>query len=147
MTTRSLIDNGENMIVGLDHVAIAVSKLDEALHIYEKILGLKLEKITVVEDQKVRLAFLSAGETKIELLEPTVPESTVARFIEKRGEGIHHIALQVTNIEEALKRLKEKGIALVDERPRVGAEGGKIAFLHPKSLKNVLIELCEKQSL
>ena len=135
------------MIVGLDHVAIAVSKLDEALHIYEKILGLKLEKITVVEDQKVRLAFLSAGETKIELLEPTVPESTVARFIEKRGEGMHHIALQVTNIEEALKRLKEKGIALVDERPRVGAEGGKIAFLHPKSLKNVLIELCEKQSL
>lgn len=134
------------MIVGLDHIAIAVSKLDEALQIYEKILGLKIEKIRVVEDQKVRLAFLSAGETKIELLEPTTAESAVARFIEKRGEGIHHIALKVTDIEGFLKQLKEKGIVLVDEKPRVGAEGGKIAFLHPKSLKNVLIELCEKQS-
>ncbi len=134
------------MIVGLDHIAIAVSQLDEALQIYEKILGLKLEKIRVVEDQKVRLAFLSAGETKIELLEPTTAESAVARFIEKRGEGIHHIALKVTDIEGFLKQLKEKGIVLVDEKPRVGAEGGKVAFLHPKSLKNVLIELCENQS-
>jgi len=131
------------MIVGLDHIAIAVSQLDEALLIYEKILGLKLEKIRVVEDQKVRLAFLSAGETKIELLEPTDAESAVARFIEKRGIGIHHIALKVTDIEGFLKQLKEKGIVLIDEKPRVGAEGGKIAFLHPKSLKNVLIELVE----
>ncbi|MDH5782146.1 MAG: methylmalonyl-CoA epimerase [Candidatus Bathyarchaeota archaeon] len=131
------------MIVELDHIAIAVSKLDEALQIYEKILGLKLEKTMVVEDQKVRLAFLLAGETRIELLEPTATESAVSRFIEKKGEGIHHIALKVTNIEGFLKQLKEKGIALVDEKPRVGAEGGKIAFLHPKSLKNVLIELCE----
>ena len=131
------------MIVGLDHIGIAVSQLDEALQIYEKILGLKLEKIRFVEDQKVRLAFLLAGETKVELLEPTAAESAVARFIEKRGEGMHHIAFKVTNIEGLLKQLKEKGIALVDERPRVGAEGGKIAFLHPKSLKNVLIELCE----
>lgn len=134
------------MIVGLDHIAIAVSKLDEAIQIYEKILGLKLEKIMVVEDQKVRLAFLSAGETKIELLEPMAAESAVARFIEKRGEGIHHIALKVTDIEGSLEQLKEKGIVLVDEKPRVGAEGGKVAFLHPKSLKNVLIELCENQS-
>ena len=132
------------MIVGLDHIAIAVSQLDEALQIYEKILGLKLEKIRVVEDQKVRLAFLSAGETKIELLEPTTAESAVARFIEKRGEGIHHIALKVTDIEGFLEQLKEKGIVLIDEKPRVGAEGGKIAFLHPKSLKNVLIEICER---
>lgn len=131
------------MIVGLDHIAIAVSQLDEALQIYQKILGLKLEKITVVKDQKVRLAFLLAGETKIELLEPTAAESAVARFIEKKGEGIHHIALKVTNIEGFLGQLKQKGIALVDEKPRVGAEGGKIAFLHPKSLKNVMIELCE----
>jgi methylmalonyl-CoA/ethylmalonyl-CoA epimerase len=134
------------MIVGLDHIGIAVEKLDEALQIYQKTLGLKLEKIRVVKDQKVRLAFLLAGETKIELLEPTATESAVARFIEKKGEGIHHIALKVTNIEGFLKQLKEKGIALVDEKPRVGAEGGKIAFLHPKSLKNVLIELCEEQS-
>ena len=131
------------MIVGLDHIAIAVSNLDEALLIYQDILGLKLERTMVVEDQKVRLAFLLAGETKIELLEPTAAESAVARFIEKKGEGIHHIALKVTNIEAFLKQLKEKGIALVDEKPRVGAEGRKIAFMHPKSLKNVLIELCE----
>jgi len=144
MTTQhNLIDSGGNMIVELDHIAIAVSKLDEALQIYQKILGLKLEKTMVVEDQKVRLAFLLAGKTKIELLEPTATESAVSRFIEKKGEGIHHIALKVTNIESFLKQLKEKGIALADEKPRVGAEGGKIAFLHPKSLKNVLIELCE----
>ncbi len=97
----------------------------------------------IVEDQKVRVAFFLAGETKIELLEPTAAESAVARFIEKRGEGIHHIAFKVTNIEGFLKQLKEKGIVLIDEKPRVGAEGGKIAFLHPKSLKNVLIELVE----
>ena len=144
MTTQhNLIGSGGNMIVELDHIAIAVSKLDEALQIYQNILGLKLEKIRVVENQKVRLAFLLAGETKIELLEPIAAESAVARFIKKKGEGIHHIALKVTNIEGFLKQLKEKGIALVDEKPRVGAEGGKIAFLHPKSLKNVLIELCE----
>jgi len=131
------------MIVGLDHIAIAVSNLDEALLIYQDILGLKLERTMVVEDQKVRLAFLLAGETKIELLEPTAAESAVARFIEKKGEGIHHIALKVSNIEAFLKQLKERGIALVDEKPRVGAEGRKIAFMHPKSLKNVLIELCE----
>ena len=134
------------MIIGLDHIGIAVSKLDEALQIYQEILGLKLEKVKVVENQNVRLAFLLAGETKIELLEPIAAESAVAKFINKKGEGIHHIALRVTNIEGFLRHLKEKGIALVDETPRVGAEGGKIAFLHPKSLKNVLIELCEKQS-
>lgn len=134
------------MIVGLDHIAIAVSKLDEALRIYQSVLGLKLEKTMIVEDQKTKLAFLLAGETRIELLEATAPESAVARFIEKKGEGIHHIALKVANIEGFLKQLKEKGMTLVDEKPRVGAEGGKIAFLHPKSLKNVLIELCEEQS-
>lgn len=131
------------MIVGLDHIGIAVSKLDEALRIYQKILGLKLEKTMSDENRKLRLAFLLADETKIELLEPTAPGSTVARFIEKKGEGIHHIAFQVTNIENFLKQLKEKGIPLIDEKPRVGAEGGKIAFLHPKSLGNVLVELCE----
>jgi methylmalonyl-CoA/ethylmalonyl-CoA epimerase len=132
------------MIVGLDHIAIAVSKLDEALQIYQNALGLKLEKITIVENQKVRVALLLAGETKIELLEPTSTESAVARFIEKRGEGMHHIAFKVTDIEGFLKQLKEKGIALVDEKPRIGAEGGKIAFLHPKSFRNVLIELCKR---
>ncbi|MGD8505963.1 MAG: methylmalonyl-CoA epimerase [Candidatus Bathyarchaeota archaeon] len=131
------------MIVGLDHIAIAVSKLDETVQIYEKTLGLKLEKIKVVEEQKVRVAFFSVGESKIELVEPTAPESAVAKFIDKKGEGIHHVALKVANIEGFLKQLKEEGIALVNERPRVGAEGRKIAFLHPKSLKNVLLELVE----
>jgi len=132
------------MIVGLDHVAIAVSKLDEAVEIYERQLGLKLEKVRVVEQQKVKTALLRAGDTKIELLEPTDAESTVAKFMEKRGEGIHHIALAVSNIESHLKELKEKGIALIDEKPKIGAEGGKIAFIHPKSTKSVLIELVER---
>jgi len=131
------------MIRGVDHVAIAVNKLDEALEIYQRQLGLKLEKIRVVEQQKVKAALLRAGDTKIELLEPTDAESTVAKFLEKRGEGIQHIALLVSNIETHLKELKEKGIALIDEKPRTGVEGGKIAFIHPKSTKNVLIELVE----
>jgi len=133
------------MIKGLDHVAIAVNKLDEALEIYERALGWKLEKIRVVEQQKVRVAIILVGHTKIELLEPIDSESTVAKFLEKRGEGIHHIALAVSNIESHLEELKKKGIALIDEKPRIGMEGGKIAFLHPKNLKNVLIELVETQ--
>jgi methylmalonyl-CoA epimerase len=132
------------MIKGLDHIGIAVEKIEDALAIYEKTLGLKLGKIKLVEDQKVKLAILYVGETKIELLEPTDPEGPVGKFLQKRGEGIHHIALKVSKIEEAIKKLKEKGIVFIDEKPRIGAEGGKIAFLHPKSTKNVLLELCEK---
>lgn len=132
------------MITGLDHIGIAVKSLDEALEIYENILGLEVDKIRVVEEQRVKMAFLLAGETKIELQEPTDKEGPVARFIEKRGEGVHHIAFTVADIEAALQELKDKGIAVVDEKPRIGAEGYKIAFLHPKSTKNVLMELCEK---
>lgn len=131
------------MITGLNHVAIAVNKLDEAVEIFERQLGLKLEKMKVVEQQKVKVALLRAGDTKIELLEPTDTESPVAKFLEKRGEGIHHIALSVSGIESHLKELSEKGIALIDEKPRTGMEGGKIAFIHPKSTKNVLVELVE----
>ena len=131
------------MITGVDHIGIAVTDLDEALQIYQKILGLKLEKITIVEDQKTKIAQLFAGETKIELLEPTDEESPVARFLKKRGEGFHHIALKVTNINAALQEVKKKGITLVDETPRIGADGFPIAFLHPKGTKNVLVELCE----
>lgn len=134
---------GRKMITALDHVGIAVNKIDEALQVFEKILGLKLEKIRTVEDQRVKSALLHAGETKIELLEPTDKESTVAKFLEKRGEGIHHISFKVTGIEDMLQKLKSQGITLVDEKPRKGAEGGRIAFLHPKSTRNVLIELCE----
>ena len=132
------------MITGLDHIGIAVNNLNEALRIYEGILGLKLVKIKIVESQEVKVALLSAGETKIELLEPTNEESPVAKFIAKRGEGIQHIALTVSNIENSLEEMKRKGIALIDEKPRIGVEGHKIAFLHPKSTKNVLVELCEK---
>ncbi len=132
------------MITELDHIGIAVKNLDDALEIYERILGLKVEKIRDFEEQKVKTAFLLAGETKIELLEPTDKEGPVARFIEKRGEGVHHLAFTVTDIEAALQKMKDKGIAVVDEKPRIGAEGFKIAFLHPKSTKNVLVELCEK---
>ncbi|MCD6240929.1 methylmalonyl-CoA epimerase [Candidatus Bathyarchaeota archaeon] len=133
------------MFEGVHHVGIAVKNMDEALEIFQKKLGLKLEKITVVEDQKVKSAMLSSGgETKIELLEPTSQDSPVGRFLEKRGEGIHHIALKVKGIEELLKRLKDEGLNLVNETPRIGVEGTKIAFIHPKSTKNVLIELCEE---
>jgi len=132
------------MVTGLDHVGIAVSNLNEALEIYEGILGLKLEKTKTVENQGVKVAMLLAGETKIELLEPTNEESPVAKFIAKKGEGIHHIALIVSDIDGSLEEMKRRGIALIDEKPRIGFEGHKIAFLHPKSTKNVLVELCEK---
>lgn len=131
------------MIKGLNHVAIAVNKLDEALEVFDHELGWKLEKTRVVKQQKIKAALLRMGDTKIELLEPTGADSTVAKFLEKRGEGIHHIAVTVSDIEGHLEELKEKGIALIDEKPRVGMEGGKIAFIHPKSTKNVLIELVE----
>lgn len=132
------------MIVGVDHIGIAVNNLEDALKIYRDILGLKLEKIYVAEEDKVKSAMLLAGEIKIELMEPTDEESSVTRFLEKRGEGMHHIALRVKEIESFLQQLKEKGIVLVDEKPRKGVEGGKIAFLHPKSTRKVLLELCEK---
>jgi len=132
------------MITGLEHIGIAVSNLDEALEVYEKILGLKGQKIRVIEEQKVKAALLLAGKIKIELIEPIDEEGPVARFIEKKGEGIHHIAFTVTDLEDFLKKIKEKGIVLVDEKPKIGAEGYRMAFLHPKSTKNVLVELCEK---
>jgi methylmalonyl-CoA/ethylmalonyl-CoA epimerase len=132
------------MITGLDHIGIAVNNLNEALGIYEKTLGLKLVKIKTVQEQGVKVALLLAGETKVELLEPINEESSVAKFIVKKGEGIHHIAFTVEDIENSLKEAKQKGIVLIDEKPRIGFEGHKIAFLHPKSTKNVLIEFCEK---
>jgi len=133
------------LVVGVDHIGIAVNNLDEAISLYRDFLGLELEGVHVVEEQKVRVAsFSTGGETRIELLEPTESESPVAKFIEKRGEGVHHIALKVRNIEAVLQELKEKGLTLVDEKPRVGVGGAKIAFIHPKSTRSVLIELCEK---
>ena len=134
----------KRMIKGIDHIGIAVNDLNEALAVYERALGLKHERVTVVESQKVKVAFLQVGESRIELLEPLSKESALAGFLEKRGEGIHHIALRVDGIEDMLKKLQNQGITLIDEKPRPGAEGGKIAFLHPKSVKGVLLELCER---
>ena len=131
------------MIKGLDHVAIAVKSVEEVLKIYDQVLGLKAEKVKVVEQQKVKVGAIRVGETKIELLEPTGPESTVARFLEKRGEGIHHIALQVSDIGATISELRQKGATMIDEKPRMGFEGKKIAFINPKSTANVLIELVE----
>jgi methylmalonyl-CoA/ethylmalonyl-CoA epimerase len=132
------------MFKKIDHVGIAVKNLGEAVKVWEG-LGLKVEEIEEVPDQKVRTAIIHIGESRIELLEPTAEDSPIAKFIAKRGEGIHHIALGVTNIEEHLRELKEKGYRLIDEEPRIGAGGAKIAFVHPKAVTGVLLELCERE--
>ncbi len=128
----------------IEHLGIAVRSIEEALPYYEKVLGLSCYNIEQVADQKVRTAFLKVGDTKIELLEPTSPESTIAKFIENRGEGIHHIAFAVKGIEGALQEAEEAGVRLIDKAPRGGAEGLSIAFLHPKSTQGVLTEFCEE---
>ncbi len=132
------------MIKKIDHVGIAVKNLDEAVKVWEK-LGLKVAEIEEVPDQKVRVAVFKVGESRIELLEGTSEDSPISKFIAKRGEGIHHIALGVENIEEHLEKLKEEGFRLIDEKPRIGAGGAKIAFVHPKSVNGVLLELCERE--
>jgi len=132
------------MVRKLDHVAIAVKNLDEALETYEKLFGLKPEKIEDVPDQKVKAAILPIGNgSEIELIQPVDNESGVAKFLEKKGEGIHHIALEVENVDEELKTLAAQGVTLIDKEPRSGL-AGRIAFLHPKSTRGVLIELCQK---
>ncbi|MBO4571693.1 MAG: methylmalonyl-CoA epimerase [Bacteroidales bacterium] len=129
----------------IEHLGIAVKSLEEAIPYYENVLGLKCYAIEEVTDQKVRTAFFKIGQTKLELLEPTCPESTIAGFIEKRGEGIHHMAFAVADgVANALAEVEGKGIRLIDKAPRRGAEGLDIAFLHPKSTQGVLTELCEK---
>ncbi|MGL5272594.1 MAG: methylmalonyl-CoA epimerase [Phocaeicola sp.] len=129
----------------IEHLGIAVSSIEEALPYYEKVLGLTCYNIETVEDQKVRTAFLQVGDTKIELLEPTSPESTIAKFIENKGQGVHHIAFAVEDgVTGALAEMEAAGVRLIDKAPRKGAEGLNIAFLHPKSTQGVLTELCEK---
>ncbi len=128
----------------IEHLGIAVKSIEEALPYYEQVLGLKCYNIEVVEDQKVRTAFLKVGEVKLELLEPTSEESTIAKYIEKRGEGIHHLAFCVEDgVAEALAYMENAGVRLIDKAPRKGAEGLNIAFLHPKSTQGILTELCE----
>ena len=127
----------------IEHIGIAVSNLEAAISFYENTFGLECYKIEEIADQKVRTAFFLVGQTKIELLESTDPEGAIGKFIEKKGEGIHHIAFAVENIEEKLIRAEKSGIKLIDSKPRKGAEGLDIAFLHPKSTSGVLIEICE----
>jgi methylmalonyl-CoA/ethylmalonyl-CoA epimerase len=129
----------------IEHIGIAVNNLESAIAFYEEVMGIECYKIEEVADQKVRTAFLIVGETKIELLESTDPEGPIGKFIEKRGEGIHHIAFAVDKIEEHLARAQNKGVKLIDSIPRKGAEGLDIAFLHPKSASGVLIEFCENK--
>ena len=128
----------------IEHIGIAVKNLNDAIKYYEEILGLKCYAIEEVKDQKVKTAFFKIGDTKIELLESTEPDGPIGKFIEKRGEGVHHIAFAATKLNESLIDLKEKNIKLIDESPRKGAEELNIAFLHPKSTFGVLTELCEK---
>jgi methylmalonyl-CoA/ethylmalonyl-CoA epimerase len=127
----------------IEHIGIAVKSLDESILFYENILGLKCYAVEEVKDQKVKTAFFQIGQTKIELLESTDPEGPIGKFIEKRGEGIHHIAFAAKELKSSLEELKTKGIKLIDEKPRPGAEGLNIAFLHPKATYGVLTELCE----
>lgn len=129
----------------IEHIGIAVKDLNESIKYYEDILGLKCYAVEEVEDQKVITAFFKIGDTKIELLESTDPEGPIGKFIEKKGEGIHHIAFATDDVEKSLTEAKEKGIKLIDEKPREGAEGLQIGFLHPKSTHGVLTEICGKK--
>jgi methylmalonyl-CoA/ethylmalonyl-CoA epimerase len=133
-------------ILKIDHLGIAVNSIDEGKNFWSDVLGLKFEGSETVEAQKVTTAFFPVGESEVELLESTSPDGPVAKFIEKKGQGIQHVAFRVDNIEAALEELKEKGIRLIDEKPRMGAGGAKIAFLHPKATQGVLVELCERSS-
>jgi len=132
------------MIEKIDHIGIAVKSIKETSELLSNILGLKVASEEIVEEQKVKVAFLPLGDSELELLESTSPEGPIARFIEKKGEGIQHIAFRVNNIEEILEKLKKEGVRLIDEKPRYGAGGAKIAFLHPKDTNGILVELCER---
>lgn len=133
------------MITKIDHIGIAVSSLDEALKLYADVLGLKAKHIEVIAEQKAKTAIIPVGETKIELIESTDPDGAVAKFIESRGEGLHHVAFEVSSIQDALGEMANKGMALIDVKPRRGVENTKIAFLHPKGTRRVLIELLEPE--
>ena len=132
------------MVEKIDHIGIAVKSIKETSELLSNILGLKVAGEEIVEEQKVKVAFLPLGDSELELLESTSAEGPIARFIEKKGEGIQHIAFRVNNIEEVLEKLKKGGVRLIDEKPRYGAGGAKIAFLHPKSTNGILVELCER---
>ena len=132
-------------VLKIDHLGIAVNSIDEGRSFWQDVLGLEFEGAETVEAQKVTTAFVPVGESEVELLESTAPDGPVAKYIEKRGQGIQHVAFRVADIEAALEELKAKGVRLIDEKPRMGAGGAKIAFLHPKATNGVLVELCERE--
>ncbi|NPV27345.1 MAG: methylmalonyl-CoA epimerase [Firmicutes bacterium] len=131
-------------VTKVDHIGIAVKNLEESLKLYEQVLGLTVHGIETSTEQKVKVAFVPVGETELEFMESTSPDGPIAKFIEKNGEGIQHICLRVDNIEAALADLKARGVRLINEQPRPGAGGAKIAFLHPKGTSGVLLELSER---
>ncbi len=131
-------------ILKIDHLGIAVNSIDEGKNFWSGVLGLDFEGAETVAEQKVTTAFFPVGESEVELLESTAADGPVAKYIEKRGQGIQHVAFRVENIDEALAELKEKGVQLIDQQPRIGAGGAKIAFLHPKATNGVLVELCQR---
>ena len=131
-------------IIKVDHIGIAVNNIDDGKSFWSDILGLPFEGDETVAEQKVKTAFFPVGESEVELLESTAPDGPITKYIEKKGEGIQHVAFRVEDIDSALTELKQKGIRLIDEKPRKGAGGAKIAFLHPKSTNGVLVELCER---
>ncbi|MFY9943658.1 MAG: methylmalonyl-CoA epimerase [Desulfobacterales bacterium] len=131
-------------ILKIDHLGIAVTSIEEGQRFWQEVLGLNFEGTETVAEQKVTTAFFPVGESEVELLMSTAPDGPVAKYIEKKGPGIQHVAFRVENIEAALEELKAKGIQLIDQTPRKGAGGAKIAFLHPKATNGVLVELCER---
>ncbi|OQY02226.1 MAG: methylmalonyl-CoA epimerase [Desulfobacteraceae bacterium 4572_130] len=131
-------------ILKIDHLGIAVNSINEGKNFWTDILGLDFAGKETVEAQKVTTAFFPVGESEVELLESTSPDGPVAKYIEKKGQGMQHIAFRVENIEESLQELKDKGVRLIDQKPRIGAGGAKIAFLHPKATGGVLVELCQR---
>lgn len=131
-------------VLKIDHLGIAVNSIEQGKNFWTDVLGLEFAGTETVAEQKVTTAFFPVGESEVELLESTAPDGPIAKYLEKRGEGIQHVAFCVENIEDALAELKAKGIRLIDEKPRIGAGGAKIAFLHPKATQGVLVELCER---
>ena len=132
-------------VLKIDHLGIAVNSIDAGKTFWTDALGLEFEGSETVTEQKVTTAFFPVGESEVELLESTAPDGPVAKYIEKKGEGIQHVAFRVENIEEAIAELKAKGVRMIDAIPRIGAGGARIAFLHPKSTNGVLVELCERE--
>jgi methylmalonyl-CoA/ethylmalonyl-CoA epimerase len=132
-------------VLGLAHVGVAVRSLDEATALWTRSLGFELVSTESLEGMRLRIAFLRAGHVEVELLEPTSPDSPVGRFLEKRGEGIHHLSFYVADLEAALDRAAAEGLTLIDRTPREGSHGARIAFLHPRSMGGVLVELCERK--